>query len=125
MLDSAKENLLKMAYFGLTEFQKYSQDLFEHSFNLKFKNAFSQLPVTYSDKSMITDEQKSRILEQNRLDIVLYQYAKDLFLQRVREMKHAEKDYTDIEDYEAGDRFDDSIDIEEDTEEEDDEDQNF
>lgn len=122
MLDSAKENLLNMAYFGLTEFQIYTQKLFEHTFTLKFLTEFSQLPVTHSDRTKITEVQKAKILEQNKLDIDLYQYAKDLFLQRVRKMKTLQGDNTMVGDYvDDKDVFDDSVDIEDD-EEDDDED---
>lgn len=116
MLDSAKENLLKMAYFGLTEFQKYTQQLFEDTFNLKFKTEFTQLPVTHSDRTKINDKQKAKILEQNKLDIELYQFAKDLFLQRVRKMKKSQGDETEVGDYdeEEKDVFDDSTDIKDD-----------
>ena len=122
MLQSAKDNLLNMDYFGLTEFQKYSQKLFEYVFNLKFKSPFSQLPVTHSDKTFITEEQKTEILEQNRLDIELYQYAKDLFLQRVMRMKHDLGDYSDLEEFEETeeDKFNDSVDIDEEESEEED-----
>ncbi|XP_045201171.2 heparan-sulfate 6-O-sulfotransferase 2-like [Mercenaria mercenaria] len=121
LLDSAKENLLNMAYFGLTEFQKYTQQLFEVTFKLKFNTEFSQLPVTHSDRTKITDEQKAKILEQNKLDIDLYQYAKDLFLQRVRNMKKSQGDETEVGDYvdNIKDRFDDSVDIEDEDEDDD------
>lgn len=35
MLASAKANLERMAFFGLTEFQENSQYIFEETFNLK------------------------------------------------------------------------------------------
>lgn len=117
MLDSAKTNLLKMAYFGLTEFQVYTQRLFEYTFDLKFIEKFSQLPVTHSDRSVISERQKEQILDQNRLDIALYQYAKDLFLQRVRKMKSELNVDMVVEDYnEDKDQFDDSVDINEEDE---------
>ncbi|KAL4220020.1 heparan sulfate 6-O-sulfotransferase [Mactra antiquata] len=122
MLESAKENLLNMEYFGLTEFQSYTQKLFEHTFKLKFVAEFSQLPVTHSDRTQITEVQKAKILEQNKLDIDLYQFAKDLFLQRVRKMKMSEGDDTILGDYaDSKDIFDDSVDIE-DNEDDNDED---
>lgn len=40
MLASAKANLEKMAFFGLTEFQENSQYLFEETFNLKYVSCF-------------------------------------------------------------------------------------
>lgn len=99
MLKSAKENLLKMDYFGLTEFQKYSQQLFEHTFDLEFKEKFVQLPITHSDKAKLSDKQLARVLELNELDVKLYQYAKDLFLQRVKFMKQQKKDYSALDEY--------------------------
>lgn len=99
MLQSAKDNLLSMDYFGLTEFQKYSQQLFEYTFNLEFIEKFTQLPVTHSDKASLTNKELEKVLEQNKLDIQLYQFAKDLFLQRVKYMKEEKKDYSAIEEY--------------------------
>ena len=99
MLQSAKENLLKMDYFGLTEFQKYSQQLFEHTFDLEFKEKFMQLPITHSDKAKLSEKELARVLELNKLDVKLYQYAKDLFLQRVKYMKVQKKDYSALEEY--------------------------
>ena len=39
MLESAKENLLRMAFFGLTELQAESQYIFQGTFNLQFRGA--------------------------------------------------------------------------------------
>ena len=100
MLQSAKDNLINMDYFGLTEFQKYSQQLFEHTFDLEFIEPFAQLPVTHSDKAKLSDKEFARVLELNKLDIKLYQFAKDLFLQRVKYMKVQKKDYSALEQYE-------------------------
>lgn len=121
MLDSAKMNLLHMDFFGITEFQVYTQKLFEYTFQLRFREAFEQLPVTHSDKTKIEQTQQSEILEQNKLDIELYQYAKDLFLQRVRKMKEdLDEEWQVDEEYLQGeDRFDDSVDIKEETDEDD------
>ncbi|KAH3807142.1 hypothetical protein DPMN_135475 [Dreissena polymorpha] len=120
MLKSAKKNLLRMAYFGLTEFQLRTQKLFEYTFDIKFKTPFTQLAITRSDLTNITLQQQERILAQNSLDIDLYQYAKDLFLQRVRKMRNEQGEYEEYNYSEltySKDRFDDSVDI---AEEEDD-----
>ena len=42
MLESAKENLLRMAFFGVTELQKESQLVFQRTFNMRFKVKFPQ-----------------------------------------------------------------------------------
>uniref|UniRef100_G3URQ0 Heparan-sulfate 6-O-sulfotransferase n=1 Tax=Meleagris gallopavo TaxID=9103 RepID=G3URQ0_MELGA len=46
LLQSAKNNLKNMAFFGLTEFQRKTQYLFERTFNLKFISPFTQFNVT-------------------------------------------------------------------------------
>lgn len=38
MLASAKANLQRMSYFGLTELQEISQYMFEETFNLKYNH---------------------------------------------------------------------------------------
>ncbi|WAR28508.1 H6ST2-like protein [Mya arenaria] len=114
ILDSAKENLLNMDFFGLTEFQLRTQKLFEYTFDIHFKKEFEQLPVTHSDRTDISKRQKSEILEQNKLDIALYQYAKDLFLQRTKKMREKTGDTFVERDYdllETKDQFDDSVDF--------------
>ena len=87
MLESAKENLRNMAFFGLTEYQRATQYMFEHTFKLKFIEDFVQRNVTHAAETKLTDEQQKKVLEVNRLDIELYQYAKDLFFQRLHYMQ--------------------------------------
>lgn len=107
MLDSAKRNLagkflnfdfilkiiffisfapppLAMSFFGLTEFQKISQYIFEETFNLRFAIPFEQHNATLSSQAfdILTDAQKNKIREINALDIELYDFAKDLMFQR-------------------------------------------
>ncbi|XP_064639171.1 heparan-sulfate 6-O-sulfotransferase 2-like isoform X2 [Lineus longissimus] len=84
MLQSAKQNLRDMAYFGILEFQIYSQYLFEQTFRLRFIEKFVQLNVTHSSVTDITPAQKQTVINLNKLDISLYQFARDLFLQRLR-----------------------------------------
>lgn len=86
MLESAKENLRNLSFFGLTEYQVETQKLFEHVFHIQFIKDFSQLNETHSMKTKPSSEQWKKIIELNTLDIALYQYAKDLFLQRVKAM---------------------------------------
>ncbi|XP_076435901.1 heparan-sulfate 6-O-sulfotransferase 2-like [Babylonia areolata] len=85
MLHSAKQNLQKMAFFGLTDFQTASQFLFEHTLHMNFLRDFVQSNRTHSSKKNITENDLRRIAELNYLDVELYQFAKDLFLQRVRQ----------------------------------------
>ena len=87
MLQSAKANLLNMDYFGLTEYQTYSQELFEHTFDLEFNKDFEQSNETQSDKVLMSKTDIKRVIQLNKLDIELYQFAKELFLQRIMLMK--------------------------------------
>ena len=83
MLESAKENLYNMAYFGLTEYQIESQYMFEHTFNLFFQNDFEQ-KNTVSENEEIEEEIHKTVLELNYLDVELYEYAKMLFWERLK-----------------------------------------
>lgn len=84
MLASAKRNLAGMAYFGLTEFQKLSQYIFEETFNLRFAIPFEQHNSTVSAATMngLTPQQRRRIEQLNALDIELYEFAKRMLLKR-------------------------------------------
>lgn len=92
LLESAKENLKNMAFIGLLEYQNYTQRLFEHTFNLNFIDDFEQYDKTHSGKAtkFISEEQFKKIKELNDLDVKLYQFAKELFFQRLGVME-AEK----------------------------------
>ncbi|CAH1797247.1 unnamed protein product, partial [Owenia fusiformis] len=85
MLESAKNNLRNMAYFGLTEYQELNQHLFEFTFGVNFTKDFSQNLTTYANgaKNVISSSQLKRIKELNNLDIKLYKYAKKLYFQRL------------------------------------------
>ncbi|XP_010217631.1 PREDICTED: heparan-sulfate 6-O-sulfotransferase 3 [Tinamus guttatus] len=90
LLQSAKNNLKNMAFFGLTEFQRKTQYLFERTFNLKFISPFTQFNVTRASNVDIDEGVRQRIEELNFLDMQLYEYAKDLFLQRFQYSKQEE-----------------------------------
>lgn len=98
ILASAKENLRKMAYFGLCEYQQISQYMFEKTFNLHFNKAFVQFNETHVSQSIdsgqISMEQLKRIKQLNYLDIKLYEYAQDLLLSRHQQMRVDDPDYT-------------------------------
>ncbi|XP_043913235.1 heparan-sulfate 6-O-sulfotransferase 2-like [Protopterus annectens] len=94
LLDSAKENLKRMAFFGLTEFQRKTQYLFEKTFNMNFISPFTQYNNTRASSVDIDDQTQQRIQTLNFLDMELYDYAKDLFLQRyqyMRQKQHQEE----------------------------------
>ncbi|CAG5127322.1 unnamed protein product [Candidula unifasciata] len=87
LLKSAKENLEACAFFGLVEEQQKTQFLFEKTMGLKFIDNFRQKIKTHVSRLEITEEMTKKVVEKNILDIELYQYAKDLFLQRVAYME--------------------------------------
>ncbi|NXA37027.1 H6ST2 sulfotransferase, partial [Eudromia elegans] len=93
LLDSAKENLKRMAFFGLTEFQRKTQYLFEKTFSMTFISPFTQYNSTRASSVEIDEQTQQRIEALNFLDVELYDYAKDLFLQRyqyTRQKEHQE-----------------------------------
>ncbi|XP_028401260.1 heparan-sulfate 6-O-sulfotransferase 1-B-like [Dendronephthya gigantea] len=95
MLESAKRNLRSMAYFGLVEYQRESQYLFEKTFGLKFKKKFSQVPVneTISSKAwaLLTPRHLLQTRKVTRLDRQLYSYAKALFFKRLKYIERLTK----------------------------------
>ncbi|KAK7831574.1 hypothetical protein U0070_015086 [Myodes glareolus] len=90
LLQSAKNNLKNMAFFGLTEFQRKTQFLFERTFNLKFISPFTQFNITRASNVDINEGARQHIEELNFLDMQLYEYAKDLFQQRYHHTKQLE-----------------------------------
>ncbi|XP_063771594.1 heparan-sulfate 6-O-sulfotransferase 1 isoform X1 [Pseudophryne corroboree] len=91
LLDSAKKNLKDMAFFGLTEFQRKTQYLFERTFNLKFIRPFMQYNNTRAGGVDLDNGTIQRIEELNDLDMQLYDYAKDLFQQRYQFKRQVER----------------------------------
>ena len=93
LLSSAMSNLKNMAFYGLTEFQRKTQYLFERTFSLQFIAAFTQINSTRAANVDLSEPVRKRIEELNFLDVQLYEYAKDLFLQRfqfTRQREHQE-----------------------------------
>ncbi|KAK7882500.1 hypothetical protein WMY93_028674 [Mugilogobius chulae] len=93
LLSSAMSNLKNMAFYGLTEFQRKTQYLFERTFSLRFISAFTQINSTRAANVALSETVRRRIEELNYLDVQLYEYAKDLFLQRfqfTRQKEHQE-----------------------------------
>ncbi|MBN3287033.1 H6ST2 sulfotransferase, partial [Polyodon spathula] len=93
LLESAKRNLKEMAFFGLTEFQRKTQYLFERTFHMRFISPFTQFNSTRAAGVEVEPETQQRIRELNVLDMELYEYARDLFLQRFqysRQQEHRE-----------------------------------
>uniref|UniRef100_A0A3Q1HB84 Heparan-sulfate 6-O-sulfotransferase n=1 Tax=Acanthochromis polyacanthus TaxID=80966 RepID=A0A3Q1HB84_9TELE len=94
LLASAKTNLRNMAFYGLTEFQRKTQYLFERTFGLRFIRAFTQINSTRAASVGISEKVRWRIEGLNALDVELYEYAKELFLRRYqynRQQQHQEE----------------------------------
>lgn len=89
MLASAKNNLQNMAFFGLTEYQKISQYIFEETFNLRFAIPFEQNNATVSSSTIttLTHTQSTKIATLNALDIELYEFSKKLLFERFKRLK--------------------------------------
>jgi len=95
MLASAKRNLAAMSFFGLTEYQKISQYIFEETFNLRFAIPFEQHNSTLSMQAFesLTPFQKKKIKDINALDIELYDFAKQLMFQRFEKLRAKDNDF--------------------------------
>ena len=88
LLASAKTNLERLAFFGITTEQAKSQYLFENTFNLTFKVQFeAQSQHSKSDISDLNDETLNRIRHINSLDIELFEYAEKLMRERFEKVK--------------------------------------
>ncbi|EDV29628.1 uncharacterized protein TRIADDRAFT_19920 [Trichoplax adhaerens] len=91
LLNSAKFNLKRMAYFGLIEYQRENQVMFEHRFGLKFIQPFMQYDFnqTYASEVLykLSPEIIHKIREINSMDIQLYNYALKLFKRRWNSLK--------------------------------------
>ncbi|ESO86460.1 hypothetical protein LOTGIDRAFT_72154, partial [Lottia gigantea] len=78
MLESAKHNLKETTFFGITDYQNYSQALFEKTFQLSFLEDFEQNNQTQAEK-VDYSKYTERLKENNHLDLELFQFAKKLF----------------------------------------------
>lgn len=94
ILQSAKRNLQKMAYFALMEYQEESQFLFEKTFGLKFLTPFKQVGGNQTKAGKLFPKLNDSVLQAvkhlSSLDVELYTFAKKLFLKRVKNFKDAE-----------------------------------
>jgi heparan sulfate 6-O-sulfotransferase HS6ST1 len=92
LLDSAKNVLKGMTFFGLTEYEEKSQKLFEKTFKTSFKIDFkpSKLEKKSSAEIIIkkmNESLKEKLIKLNGLDFELYEYAKELFFSRLKFFK--------------------------------------
>ena len=89
MLHSAKKNLRALSFFGLVEYQKESQFLFEKTFGLKFREPFTQKNHTWSKNARIrlSTAENRKIEGVNKLDARLYEYARKIFFERLEHFR--------------------------------------
>lgn len=97
LLASAKDNLRKMAYFGLCENQSMSQYLFEATFKLNFKSSFVQLNQTHSTFALnnLPKDVLDNIRKVNHLDVQLYDYAERLLKARFNHLAESDFNFGD------------------------------
>lgn len=99
MLQSAKRNLLRLAFFGLTEMQLESQYVFQQTFNLQFQVRFEQYERdgegTKADTAhqALSEDVIRRIRELNHLDEELYAFAKQVMDRRFAALKEEDEDF--------------------------------
>ncbi|XP_050542523.1 heparan-sulfate 6-O-sulfotransferase 1 isoform X2 [Daktulosphaira vitifoliae] len=97
MLASAKKNLLSIAFFGLTEYQKLNQYIFEETFNLRFAITFTQHNSTLSAvyKSLLNKEELEKVKKVNALDIELYEFARHHLFRRFEKLRSISPNFKD------------------------------
>ncbi|KAH3755639.1 hypothetical protein DPMN_190339 [Dreissena polymorpha] len=82
-LESAKQNLQQMPFFGLTERQTETQHMFEKTFGRKFKTSFTYLNDA-EEEDMISEDEFVHLMQHIELDMQLYLYAAELFKEKLR-----------------------------------------
>ncbi|VDP11934.1 unnamed protein product [Soboliphyme baturini] len=92
ILESAKNNLRKMAFFGLQEDMRRSQYVFEELFSLRFNKPMVN-QMEQSDPAEFTVTQLEHIRNANRLDIEIYNFARQLFYKRFQLLKAKDSFY--------------------------------
>ena len=90
LLESAKQNLLKFAFFGILEFQEESGWLFEKTFGMEFGIHPPHLPFNSSVANLLLQELTvhpvlyEKLIANNKLDLELYWFAVEEFKKRMR-----------------------------------------
>ena len=91
LLENAKKVLINLAYFGLTEYEQFSDILFEKSFNNVFKYKGKANRTQKSIASNILENLNETWIEKikilNDLDLELYEFAKKVFFEKVEYYK--------------------------------------
>ena len=92
LIESAKSNLRNFSYFGLNEFFVESGSLFEETFGVVFGNPVHKQSLNSSHagqfiSSLMLEEEVDvfkKVVQNNLLDLELYEYALDIFRIRMR-----------------------------------------
>ena len=92
LLESAKSTLQNISYFGLNEFMAESGSLFEKTFGLTLKNPIQGQSLNSSKaghfiSSLMQDKEINifkEVVQNNLLDLELYEYALDIFRTQMR-----------------------------------------
>lgn len=90
VLESAKQNLLKLAFFGILEFQEESGLLFERTFGVEFGIRPPHIPFNSSVANLLLQELPAhpslyeKVIANNKLDLELYWFAVGEFKKRMR-----------------------------------------
>jgi len=87
ILESAKANLQAMPFFGIKERMDDSQFLFENVFKLRFTKSLSSWNISKSSHILPANKQIERIRELNNIDIKLYDFALNLFEERLKQIR--------------------------------------
>ena len=98
LLTSAKNNLHKMAFFGLNEFPRISQYLFEETFDMVFLDG--ETHALHRNRRSLMDQFNAKTIDKikrkNSLDIRLYEFAKQLLFQRFSKLKNKNPKLKDL-----------------------------
>lgn len=95
LLTSAKKNLEHMAFFGLAEFPRLSESLFEATFKLKFRRRarprkFLRGRLMGRGHAVPSPGEVEKVTAANSLDTELYNYAKELLFDRFHKLSDSD-----------------------------------
>lgn len=105
-LGSAKKNLEHMAFFGLAEFPRLSEALFEATFKVKFRGrprprGFLRGHLAGRSRVAPSPGEVEQVTAANSLDVELYSYAKELLFARFHKLRNSdpavERNSNDVE----------------------------
>lgn len=86
-LDVAISRLAGMRFFGLVEDLGWSAALFADAYGLPLRPISSRLNVTREQSDSISPEERQWLRDSDSLDVSLYEFARELFDSRVRDLR--------------------------------------